>query len=331
VTNLFNMVSRMPNPAATKPRSGSIHPTVIPALGTLVLGNVPVFVPGAPPVNGSASASVARLRLHPGPSVLHQPPLRGLLQPQGDVQLHDLSFYRTITKAGGVQMAQSLHLYFDADAVALRATYRVDGSPKIATPSAPPRARPRCRPSSSCRPADQRLTARRARPLRLRLLPPFPSFQENVPMFTLNQKIGEALAVLATIDPISQGAGTVTTGWVDQSVFEYCMAVVQTGVMGASATLDAKLQQATDSSGTGVKDITGKAITQIVKASGDNKQAFINMKEADLDTEGGFRYIRLSMTVGTAASLIAATLYGGVARYQPATAYNQAGVVQNVG
>jgi len=150
-------------------------------------------------------------------------------------------------------------------------------------------------------------------------------------MFTANQKMSEGLAVLATIDPISQGAGTVNTGWVDQSTFFNLLALIQTGVLGASATVDAKLQQATDNAGTGAKDITGKAITQIVKASGDNKQAMISMKEADLDTEGGFRFVRLSLTVGTAASLVSASLMGGVPRFQPASAYNQAGVVQIAG
>ena len=147
-------------------------------------------------------------------------------------------------------------------------------------------------------------------------------------MFYANEKPSEGLAVLATIDPISQGAGTVTTGWVDHSLYLALMAVIQTGVLGASATVDAKLQQATSSGGAGAKDVTGKAITQIVKASGDNKQALINLKEADLDTEGGFRYVRLSITVGTAASLIAATLYGALPKYQAVS--HQAAMVQAV-
>lgn len=150
-------------------------------------------------------------------------------------------------------------------------------------------------------------------------------------MFTANQKLSEGLAVLATYDPASVAASTVTTGWVDQSVFFYVLALIQTGVLGAGATVDAKLQQATDNAGTGAKDVTGKAITQIVKATGDNKQAMISMKEADLDTEGGFRFIRLSITVGVAASQLSAALIGGVPRFQPASAYNQAGVVQIVG
>jgi hypothetical protein len=149
-------------------------------------------------------------------------------------------------------------------------------------------------------------------------------------MFTLNQKPSEGLAVLASVDPVSQAAGTVTTGWVDASVFFFLMAMIDVGVFGASATVDAKLQQAQDSAGTGVKDITGKAIAQMLAAGGNNKQALVNMKVADLDTENGFRFVRLSMTVGTATTLISAFLIGAVPRFQTAAAYNQAGVAQIV-
>ena len=149
-------------------------------------------------------------------------------------------------------------------------------------------------------------------------------------MFTLNQKISEGLAVLATIDPVSTTA-TLTTAWVDQSLFFYVMAMIDVGVMTATGTVDAKLQQATDNAGTGAKDITGKAITQLLAAGGNNRQALINMKEADLDTENGFRFVRLSLTAATAASLVSAVLIGGVPRFQPASAYNQAGVAQIVG
>ena len=146
-------------------------------------------------------------------------------------------------------------------------------------------------------------------------------------MYT-NQKLSEGLAVLATIDPISQAAGTVTTGWVDASAYFNLLAMIDVGVFGSSATVDAKLQQATDNSGTGVKDITGKAITQLLAAGGNNRQALINMKVSDLDTENAFRWVRLSVTVGTAATLISAALIGGNARMEPVS--NQAGVAQVV-
>ena len=143
-----------------------------------------------------------------------------------------------------------------------------------------------------------------------------------------NAKGSELLSILATIDPVSQGAGSVTSGWVNVANFHSFLAVVQTGVMGASATLDAKIQQAQDNSGTGVKDVTGKAITQIVKATGDNKQAFINLRPEDVDNINGFGFVRVSLTVGVAASIVSGQLIGLNPRYATADAYNQAAVVQ---
>lgn len=145
-----------------------------------------------------------------------------------------------------------------------------------------------------------------------------------------NALASECLAVLATVDPVSQGIGTVTTGWVDARKFAEIVALIDTGVLGAAATLDAKLQQATDGAGTGVKDITGKAITQIVKATGDNKQAWINVRPEQLDVTGGFCFVRLSLTVGAAASLISALLLGVWPRQGTAADSSQAGLVQTV-
>ena len=145
-----------------------------------------------------------------------------------------------------------------------------------------------------------------------------------------NAKPSELIALLATIDPASQAAGTINTGWVNHGLFGNLLAIIETGVLGTGATIDAKLQQATDAAGTGSKNVTGKAITQIVKASGDNKQALISTKSADLDTEGGFAYVRLSITVGTAASIVGAQVIGTNPRYADASAYNQAAVVQVV-
>ena len=146
-------------------------------------------------------------------------------------------------------------------------------------------------------------------------------------MFT-NSKASEMLAILATIDPASQSAGTATTGWVSVANHHGLLAVVQTGVLGTLATVDAKLQQATDSSGAGAKDVAGRAITQIVKATGDNKQALINLKPEELDTLNGFGFVRVALTVGVAASITGAQLLGVNPRFAPADSGNQATVVQ---
>ena len=143
-----------------------------------------------------------------------------------------------------------------------------------------------------------------------------------------NSKASEMLALLATIDPATQAAGAVSTGWVSVANHLGFLALVQTGVLGTSATVDAKLQQALDSAGTGAKDISGKAITQIVKATGDNKQALVNVKPEELDTVNGFGFVRVIVTVGVAASITSAQLLGVNPRYAPADLGNQAAVVQ---
>jgi hypothetical protein len=143
-----------------------------------------------------------------------------------------------------------------------------------------------------------------------------------------NLKISEKLAVMATMDPASVGASTVVSGWVSMANLHSLMALINTGVLGASATIDAKLRQATDSSGTNAKDITGKAITQIVKATGDNVQALVECRDTDLDVNNGFAFVALSVTVGTAASIFGATLLGGNPIFVPASSLNKASVVQ---
>lgn len=147
-------------------------------------------------------------------------------------------------------------------------------------------------------------------------------------MFT-NKKISEGIAQLTNIAPVSQGVGAVTSAWVDVKNAHAIMAIINTGVLGASATVDAKIQQATAVGGTGAKDVTGKAITQIVKATGDGKQAIINFRPQDLDTNGGFHFVQLSITVGTAASLVSGEIMAGT-RYEPASDLNNATVVQIV-
>lgn len=148
----------------------------------------------------------------------------------------------------------------------------------------------------------------------------------------LNLKPSEQVAVVGNIDPASYAVSTVTSGWIAAKNFHEFLAVVQAGVLGAAATLDAKLQQASDSAGTGAKDITGKAITQFTKAGADdNKQALINLRPGELDKANGFTHFRLSMTVGVAASAAAGTVLGAGPRTGPAQDNDAATVDEIVG
>ena len=146
------------------------------------------------------------------------------------------------------------------------------------------------------------------------------------PAFRPSQRV----RIVGFISPVSQAAGTVTSGWMDATTFHKFLVALKTGVLGAAATVDAKLQQATDNAGTGAKDVTGKAITQLGKASNDNNQVTIDLKQEDLDFNNGFKWFRLSVAVGVAASLVDATILGFDARYGFGTDNDAASVVQNV-
>ncbi|MBI1405701.1 MAG: hypothetical protein GC145_06200 [Caulobacter sp.] len=132
-------------------------------------------------------------------------------------------------------------------------------------------------------------------------------------------KPSQRAAIVGVIDP--QSATTVKTcGWIAAADFLNFMAIINVGALSASATVDGKLQQATDSSGTGVKDVTDSDITQLTKAgSDDNKQVVINLKQEDLDFANGFTHFRLSITPATAAALISGTVLGFDPRYGAAS------------
>ena len=143
----------------------------------------------------------------------------------------------------------------------------------------------------------------------------------------INSLPSERVAIVDAIDPDVTVASTVTTAWIAAKDYHSFMAVVMAGTLGASATLDAKIQQATDGAGAGAKDITGKAITQLTQAGTDSdKQAVINLRTEELDSEGGFDFIQLSLTVAVATSDVGALLLAVDPRYGPASDNNAVSV-----
>jgi HK97 family phage major capsid protein len=126
LANITNMVSRL-IPGCYPRSSWLIGPDVLPSLFGLTLGNYPIYLP----INQGAQGS-------PYGTLMGRPIMvsqhAAAFSAQGDILLLDPTYIRSITKAGGIQTATSLHLYFDADAVAFRSTFRVDAQPKIAAP-----------------------------------------------------------------------------------------------------------------------------------------------------------------------------------------------------
>jgi len=144
----------------------------------------------------------------------------------------------------------------------------------------------------------------------------------------INLKPSQRASLAGVIAPISASAVQVS-GWIDATVFHNYLATVGLGILGASATVDAKVQQATSSGGAGAKDVTGKAIVQFTKANTDDgKTALINIKQEDLDIANGFKFIQLSITPAVAACLIYGGLQGFDPRYGMATDNDLATVTQ---
>lgn len=131
--NVADMIARLP-PGSFSNAVWLINNDVLPALFTLTLGNYPIYLPIGTGQGGIVNSPYVGTLL--GRPVAVSQHAKTLGQ-QGDVILLDLSYYRTITKATGIETATSMHLYFDAAAVAFRAMYRIDGQPILTSPITP--------------------------------------------------------------------------------------------------------------------------------------------------------------------------------------------------
>lgn len=124
LANITKMIAALP-PGSFPRAVWLVTPDVLPSIFGLTLGNYPIYLPISQGAQGSPYGT-----LMGRPIMVSQH--AAAFSSAGDINLVDLSYYRTITKAGGIQTATSMHLYFDADATAFRALFRVDGQPKLA-------------------------------------------------------------------------------------------------------------------------------------------------------------------------------------------------------
>jgi hypothetical protein len=135
------------------------------------------------------------------------------------------------------------------------------------------------------------------------------------------RKFYEDWAIVATIDPDAYGTGEQLSDEIDMADYHEICAVVMAGALGSSATLDAQLQGSTTSGGS-YAAISGKSITQMTQAgTDDDKQAVIHLRS----DEQSRRYVKLSMTVGTATSDCGGIVFGRP-RYSPGTDVDLASV-----
>lgn len=135
----------------------------------------------------------------------------------------------------------------------------------------------------------------------------------------------DLVAVLGAIDPDAYSNAAYETAWIDVESFGSVFALIMAGTLGSSATVDAKFQSNTIASDSGAGDVTGAAITQLTQAGTDSdKQAIIELNVDKLTA--GHKFVKLIVTVGTAASDMSAVVFGMHPRYAPARDWDAATV-----
>lgn len=127
--NVAKMLARLlPASLASSSTRWLINNDVLPQLMTMTVGNQPIWTP---PNAGFKDAPMGFLLGRP--IVITQ--VCKTLGAVGDIQLVDFAQYQTIAK--GPEYAESMHLFFDADAMAFRLVFRCDGAPWISAPVTP--------------------------------------------------------------------------------------------------------------------------------------------------------------------------------------------------
>jgi hypothetical protein len=133
----------------------------------------------------------------------------------------------------------------------------------------------------------------------------------------------QAAAVVECTDPDAYTTGDITGDIIDMANFDQVMFVVMAGTLGSSATVDFQVYQGNTNALGSPKVISGAAITQLTDAGTDSdKQAIVVVKQADLDVASGFRWIRGTLTVGTATSDAGVVALGFYPTYGPASGYD---------
>lgn len=107
-------------------------PDILTPLEALTIGQFPVYLPNT----NLAESPYGMLKGRPLMLSEHA----AAFTSQSDISLLSLRGYRTITKAAGIQTDTSMHLFFDADATAMRIRFRMNGMPILGAPVTPPKS-----------------------------------------------------------------------------------------------------------------------------------------------------------------------------------------------
>jgi hypothetical protein len=126
----------------------------------------------------------------------------------------------------------------------------------------------------------------------------------------------EQWGVVATIDPVDANGANSSSDVIDMSKWHEVVAILLTGAMHDSATLDLAAHESAHPDGSSPSALAGKALSQISGNGGDNKQFLIAVKAEEMSA--GKRYLRFTQANSAHAQLMALVVLGRP-RYAPAT------------
>lgn len=127
--NIANMFARMPQESMGR-AVWIINPDAFPQIITLVISSHAIWTPQSAGLQGAPAGS-----LMGRPIIMSQS--AQTLGDLGDIALVDWGSYHTLLKSGGVRVATSIHLFFDSEQTAFRASFRLDGQPWLASSITP--------------------------------------------------------------------------------------------------------------------------------------------------------------------------------------------------
>lgn len=145
------------------------------------------------------------------------------------------------------------------------------------------------------------------------------------------ENVTQAMTIAADgIHAASQSASEKLTAAADMSKFRKVVFLVDGGVLGASGTLDFVVKWSATSGGT-YAAVTGTAVTQLVKATDDSKYVQVEVAADKLATFAPTaRFVKGSLTPGTAASTSAVIVLGLLNDHEPTSNKADASLKQTV-
>lgn len=150
-------------------------------------------------------------------------------------------------------------------------------------------------------------------------------------MNSFTEQIKERIFFADPVDPDQYSANTYTTGALDMQKARRAVAIINTGDMATSSTLNGKWQESANGS-TGWADISGgsgNSITALTQAGSDGDKIVTAEIRSDQLT-AGYRYVRFSVTTAVDVIDLCVNLIGFDPSYSPANGFNNAAVDEQV-